>query len=272
MFNERNILSKVIGVNVIDNKILLGVLIVLSVVAGVYAFTQQSDQEDNGLNYNSNGKGEKYNFLKPEATYNVLNVAITNCFNQYIGIIYVELNQIDFYENSNEYDNIGSHSFNIPQNCYVSSGYGGNEDILIFSEIYQTSDKTSFGIIIVSNPNYNAEDLVNDFSKDKNLDIQNLNLIKIGSLDNVEVYKFENDGLVYYVYDDGEDIVVIIMDKDNDYLFMFLSDFSLNGEIDPSNPYYPQESENTTEDNQSQDDYSADNSYDSGYDDPYYDY
>jgi hypothetical protein len=237
----------------------------MSLIAGGAVVTQ-TDQEDNGVNFNTaDGKGEKYSFLNTGTTYNVLNVVIINSFNQYIGILYVELNEINFNENFNEYDDIGSHSFNLPQNCYVSSGHGGSEDILIFSEIYQTSDKTTFGIMVVSNPDYNAVDLVNDFSKGKNLNVLNLSLIKVGTSDNVNVYKFEYDGLVYYVYDDGDDIVVIIMDKENDYLFMYLTDLSFNGEIDPSNPYYPQDLENPIEDDQNQNNYPEDD-YDYDYD------
>ena len=257
----------------IDNKILIGILIVLAVVAGVAAYTQQAEQ-DNGSNFNSsNGPGPNNYFLNVENNYNVLNVVVINVLNQYIGIFYVELTQIEFNDPYEGYFDFENHSFNIPSGSYVSIGNNASEENFFFSEIYQTDNQTSFGFIVVYNLDYNAEDLVNDFTQDKNINISKFDLKRIGTSEDVTIYKFEDDGVIYYIYDDGVDIVIIIMDNDDDYLFMYLTDFSSNGEIDQSNPYYEDyDTTNSTEDYQSQDEYQKDPYYDEGYDDPYYDY
>ena len=269
----------------IDNKILIGIILVIigGATAGVLANAFQAEQQYDELDFNpSNGfsndnNGKKY-FLDVKTTYNVLNITVVNTLNQYIGIIYVELNQINFYENNEEYIDIGGHTFNIPKGNYMSSGYSGNENNLIFSEIYQTSDNTSFGIIIVSTPGYNSEQLVNDFAKGNNLNIAKFNLTKIDTSQDINIYKFEVDGLVYYVYDDGVDIIIIVMDDVNDNLFMYLTNSSSTGSIDPSNPYYQEQDQdqdpmNTDENSQNQEDYQEDTYYDdNNYDDPYYDY
>lgn len=265
----------------IENKVLVGIIAVIigGIIIGAIAYAYQ-DQQDDGLNFNStdgfgNSSGNSY-FLNVNVNYNVLSVVVINSLNYYIEIINININEIGFNGVAEEYVDVGGHSFNIPMNSIVSNGYSSSENSLYFSEFYQTNDNTIFGIIVVSNPSYSAEQMVNDFSIDNNLNIGKINLIKIGSLENINVYKFESNGIVYYVYDDGADIVIILMNNQNDNLFMYLTNTSSTGDIDPSNPYYV-EIENLDEDSMNLEDNQENTTYDDEYydtsydEEPYYD-
>jgi len=287
----------------VNNKILVGIMVVLFTMGAVVAITlsvqedvAEDDNLSNGFGFFDSMKGSNQenkntlNVNNVKNTVNIVNIAVVNNINQYFDIIIVnnnknnnKYNKIDFNEFAEGSVNVGGHTFDIPQGTYVSNGYDSSDGDLICSEIYKTSDKTSFGIIVISNPDYNAEQLVNELNKDSNSNVVKFNTVKIGSSDNINLYKFQSKGLIYYVYDDGSDIVLIVMDTNNDSLFMFLTNSSSTGEIDLSNPYYQDyetinsdeelQNDSQNEGNYQEDNYSNDNYYysdDESYDDSNY--
>ena len=284
------------------NNILLASIVLLligSVSAGALVNDYLSNQnQDNGSDLNSNsGFGKsgihsndkpntitQNNVLNVNSKITVVNVALINVWYQYIEVINIEAGNINFNELNDESIAVGGHSFAIPNGTMASSGYGKNDGEFISSEIYQTSDGCCFGIMVISNPKGTAEELANELANEKGLSISKSTLKKIDSSGSINVFKFESEGIMHYLYDDGNDIVIIAMNQENDNLFMYLTSSSTDGTIDESNPYYnidstddsnetesQNEEEYGSQDNSYSDNSYSDNSYeDNSYDNSYY--
>ncbi len=236
-----------------NNLILVGVVILVvgGVAGGFVANNYLADQnQGDGLSFNSNSglgkdgfntdEGDKTqnNNLNINTQITVINVALVEVWYQYIEIINVEVNSIGFSNLDSESVSVGGHTFSIPIGTMMSNGYASSSGDFYSSEIYQTSDGCSFGIMVITNPNGTAEELANELSKEKNLQVSKDTLKKIDSSGSINVYKFESEGITHYIYNDGNDIIIIVMDQANDHLFMYMTNSSTTGTIDESNPYY----------------------------------
>ncbi|MEA4957739.1 hypothetical protein SDC9_07618 [bioreactor metagenome] len=277
-----------------NNLLLVSVILIVvgGAACGVVANNYLSDQnQGDGLNFNSSsgfGDGFKTNKDKNSAiTQNnnlnvnnkitVINVALIDIWYQYIEVINVQTSGIDFSSSAGEYVEVRGHTFNIPNGTIMSNGYASSSSDFYSSEIYQTSDGCFFGIMVITNPNGTAEELANELANEEGLSVTKDTLKRIDSSGSIDVYKFESKGITHYIYNDGNDIVIIVMDQANDYLFMYMTNSSTTGTIDEFNPYYPTtESTDVSNDNEYQDeqvDTYQDNSYEdsSSYGDSYYD-
>lgn len=279
-----------------NNLLLVGVVVIVigGVAGGIIANNYLSEQnQDDGLNFNSSagfGKdgfnndknGDKnQNKLKVNNKITVINIALIDIWNQYIEIINVEVNNINFNISPEESVQVGGHVFNIPNGTMVSTGYANSNGNFYSSDIYQTSEGCSFGIMVITNPNGTAEELATQLANEKNIAVSKDTLKKIDSSGNIDVYKFEYEGITHYIYNDGNDIVIIVMNQTNDNLFMYMTNSSPDGTIDESNSYYQntESADNSLNDSEypnEEDNNYPDSSYeenpyeDTNYDESYY--
>jgi len=293
-----------------NNMLLIGVILLVigGATAAAVANDFLSNQDDGGVNFKPNSGFGKKDFntnvnggvktqnnnlnINNNVTNNiyVVNVAIIGIWNQYIDEVNLN-NDINFDSSAGESLQIGGYAFDIPNGTMMSNGYARSGNDFYSSEIYQTSDGTAFGIMVITNPNGTAEELANELANEKDLSVTKVSLQKIGSSGSLDIYVFNYDGITHYIYNDGNAIVIIVMNQENNYLFMYLTNSSTDGKIDESNPYYsiaeedtsdeePLENEedgsqNTAYDDNSYDDSSYGNSYDNysygdNYEDSYY--
>ena len=154
-------------------------------------------------------------------------------------------NTINFTKLSEESVSVGEITFAIPNETEMTEGYAMDESDFYSSEIFNTSDNCSFGIIMIANPNGTAKELSEEM-KENNFFVTDDIFKKINSSDNITAYKFEYERITHYIYDEGDTIVIIVMDQENDNLFMYLTNSSTDGRVDESNPYLNTSSSNTT--------------------------
>jgi hypothetical protein len=236
-------------------------------------FFPNSGFSDEGANNN-----QKTNNVNINATvnYNVLSVEYVVVFFQYVDLVLLDdsnSQDIKFESCNYDYIQLSNSILYIPNGFEVSTGQAVTQDKTNFSEIYR-NEETVFRIAQISNPSYSISNFVDDISN-KSSNIKQFTLQEINGL-SFNVYKFEVDNMVFYVYQDGNDIIVVVMSNSNDNLFMYLTQSSNDGNIDSSNPYFPAQVENQEpeEDNSYDDSYYSDDSNDyydnSGSGDDYY--
>jgi len=239
---------------------------------GVYAYNVSNNQDD--LNFNSPETPLLYDdweandtipYLEGNSDYYIIDSDVIDCLNQYFQVVDLEVdkNGTVFNEFKNSSFNMSNHTFYVPNGTNSTEKFKTVLDNFNFSEIYRVSTGATFGVILISNPDFNGSELVNNLTNGTNITFQEYNLTKINSSEgnasfNFTVYKFQLKDLYYYIYDDGDDIIIIVIDTDDDDLLAFIANSSSDGKIDKFNPYYNLISLNTDSTNKSQSDDSDD--------------
>jgi len=251
--------------------VLIGVILLLigGVTAGV-ANSYISDQnQKEEVNFNSSGFGNsglandsnktQNNVLNVNNKITVINVTLIDIWYQYIELIImdnnasntenndsdVENNTLDFNNSTEESIKVGNHMFPISNGYMMSNGYKITDNDFYSSEIYKTSDNCSFGIIVISNPtNGTTEELAKELIEN-GFSVTKDTLGNIDTLEDIDVYKFELEGITHYIYDWRNDIVIIVMNQENDRLFMYLTNSATTDELYEFDPYYNPSSSNT---------------------------